>query len=678
MTSRLIVRSCGVLACVVWSLIASAARAQITQTGGPAPLFAEKVGVREFSGVLIARPLQVDAATAGAVREVTNFQIRGYVPETDEYRIAVPAGETENTVAARLMATGNFAYVEPDWIVFPLTTPNDPSFATQWHHAATRMNTVGAWDLQTGSPTIVVAICDTGIRTTHGDLRLNRKPGYNASTHLWENAGGAINDVNGHGTKTTGCAAANGNNAVGVAGVGWNLSHRMIRVSESSTGSASVSTLTAAARFAADTGDKVASVSYAGVNTASVRTTGTYIRSKGALLVWAAGNDGATMTGSRNDDVLVVGATDQTDTIAAFSNRGSLVDFVAPGVGVMTTSSSTDTAYASATGTSFSAPLVAGVCGLIWSRNPSLTPAQVESILRSTCKDLGTAGVDDLYGYGRINAGAALAATPAAPGGVVGGGGGGTGGGTGGDTTAPAAPTSLARTVSGASVTLTWAANTESDLAGYRVYRTTTPGTGYTERTSAAITARTFTDSGLVAGTAYSYVVRAQDTAGNLSANSAAVSATVTTSGTPSAPVVLFSDTFESGNLTAGGWTVQNTQAGAGTAMRLTGLWGAGLKGTTWMQKQLSTVGYSSITLTASLRTTGFDIGELLSVEWWNGSAWASLGTTGSTAWTTPTIALPAGAANQAALKIRFRSSANLALSEFASIDNVAIRGSRN
>ena len=278
------------------------------------------------------------------------------------------------------------------------------------------MNSCAAWDLQTGNPNIVVAICDTGIRIGHTDLRANRYEGYNVTAARWETAGGAINDVNGHGTNCTGCAAGNGNNGIGGSGVGWNLGHRMMRVTDLATGSASLSNLTTAARVAVDRGDKVASVSYSGVNSATVFTTGTYVRSKNSMLVWAAGNETATLTGNRNDDVLIVGASDQNDLLATFSNRGSLVDFVAPGVSIFTTSNAGDTSYAAVSGTSFACPITAGLCGLIWSRNPTLTPAQVESIIRGSCRDLGTAGLDDLYGYGRIDAAAAIAATPAANG----------------------------------------------------------------------------------------------------------------------------------------------------------------------------------------------------------------------------------------------------------------------
>jgi hypothetical protein len=660
------------------SLLAAPAFGQVPSNKADAPaveaapeLFIEQPGVREFRGVLIARPLQLaDADRLGmtlnqmnqsldaAITALTDFEIQRYVAETDEYLITVPKGETENSVAARLLATGNFQYVEPDWTVYPVGCPNDAAFASQWHHQAARLNSCAAWDLQTGSPNIVVAICDTGIRLGHVDLRANRREGYNVTAARWESAGGAITDVNGHGTSCSGCAAGNGNNGIGISGIGWNLGHRTMRVTDLATGSASISNLTTAARLAADVGDKVASVSYSGVNSATVFTAGTYVRSKGAMLVWAAGNDAATMTGNRNDGVLVVGASDQNDLIASFSNRGSLVDFVAPGVAIYTTSNAGDTSYAAVSGTSFACPITAGLCGLIWSRNPTLTPAQVESIIRGSCKDLGTAGLDDIYGYGRIDVNAAILATPPSTG----------------DTVAPEAPVSLVATAGQQSVTLSWTANTETDLAGYRVYRSTTNGSGYTEVTTTPITATSFVNAGLTGGVTYYYVIRAQDTSGNLSVNSLQASATPTA---PPAPVTLFTDGFESGNLTAGGWVVQNTQAAAATGAAQSGSWGARLNRATWIEKSVSTAGYNTISIVVGRRTNGLDAGEFLYVEWWNGTAWTVAGTVNTTAWASATFNLPAAAANNAAFKFRFRTNAN-GNNERGDVDNVSLRGIPN
>ena len=109
--------------------------------------------------------------------------------------------------------------------------------------------------------------------------------------------------------------------------------------------------------------------------------------------------------------MIVVGATTSSDALASFANRGSFVDLTAPGQGVRTTNDSGG--YSNVSGTSFACPMTAGLCALIWSKNPSLTPQQVEDVLRMSCDDLGAAGVDDNFGFGRINSDIAMQMTPA-------------------------------------------------------------------------------------------------------------------------------------------------------------------------------------------------------------------------------------------------------------------------
>ncbi|MCG3129965.1 MAG: hypothetical protein FLDDKLPJ_00704 [Phycisphaerae bacterium] len=387
-------------------------------TGSEPALFEAIEGVREFSGRLIVRPVQVadwikqgvsqQAAVdrhAEAHAAVSGFEVANYVPQTDEYLVTLPPGMTEDEIARTLLATGNFQYAEPDWLVYPLGCPNDTRFGNQWHHAANRINSCAGWDLHTGDPSVSVGICDTGIRVTHEDFQLHRLEGYNAVDQRWESQGGQINDLHGHGTATTGCAAANGNNGKGIAGVGWDLSHRMLRVSNNSGGGSSLSTLQHAARTAVEAGDKVASVSYSGVDADSNLTTATYVKSIGGLMIWAAGNEGRNLTLSNrdSDDLLVIGATDQNDSKASFSNFGVMVDFTAPGVDVYTCSNGSDTSYGGASGTSFACPLAAGLAALVWSRNPQLDPDTVEEVLKLSCDDLGSQGVDNTYGYGRID-----------------------------------------------------------------------------------------------------------------------------------------------------------------------------------------------------------------------------------------------------------------------------------
>jgi len=372
-------------------------------------------GSMEFSGRLIAKPVQIETLSdrglspdqiGDTIRQAQALLARyvehWYEPLVDHHTIVIPDGMTEAQLIADLSATGLFEFVEPDWILYPVDCPNDPRLSNQWHHDADIMQSCDAWAIHTGLPSVGVGICDTGVETTHPDLQLHRLEGYNAVDKKWESQGGRITPVASHGTETTGCAAANGDNAVGVSGTGWNLSHRMMRVSNSG-GSSSLTTLTHAALTSIQAGDKVANVSYSGVNSASVRSTASTIKGLGGLLVWSAGNDGARLNwGNRDaDDVIVVGATTGADVKSSFSAYGPSVDLMAPGSNVHTTT--TGARYGNVSGTSFSAPLTAGLIGLIWSHNPGLTPDEVEAVLKAGCDDLGSSGIDDTYGHGRIN-----------------------------------------------------------------------------------------------------------------------------------------------------------------------------------------------------------------------------------------------------------------------------------
>ena len=110
--------------------------------------------------------------------------------------------------------------------------------------------------------------------------------------------------------------------------------------------------------------------------------------------------------------MITVSATDSNDVLAGWSSYGSMVSISAPGVGIWTTSS--DGTYRSASGTSFASPIVAGVVALVMSANPALSSSQVESLLFSTATDLGAAGKDIYYGYGRVDANAAVLAAKSA------------------------------------------------------------------------------------------------------------------------------------------------------------------------------------------------------------------------------------------------------------------------
>ena len=373
--------------------------------------FVEQPGVQEFSGHLYVRPLQVaDLVELGAAMDdaeqtyadalaLIGARIVSVLEATDDYVVSLPDGMDENTYGAQLVASGLFEYVHPDWICYPTdTVPNDPAVGGQWQHA--KIQSYKAWDIHTGENDIIVAIVDTGVDHDHPDLGPNLVPGFNTPSNLAEINGGVTDDFNGHGTFSAGCAAAIGNNAYGVVGVGWDFSIMPIKVTVGAQGGAPFSELTQGAQWAAVNGAKAVNVSFSGVNNSGVNTTGAFVKSQGALLCWSAGNDNAQLTND-HAHVIVVGATNPGDGKAGFSNWGAPIDITAPGENVRSTTLGGGNGISS--GTSFSSPIVAGAVALVFSANGDLEPEEVEQLLYDGAVDLGAVGEDIFFGNGRLD-----------------------------------------------------------------------------------------------------------------------------------------------------------------------------------------------------------------------------------------------------------------------------------
>ncbi|MEI8283219.1 MAG: S8 family serine peptidase, partial [Armatimonadota bacterium] len=355
--------------------------------------FTSKKGIQEFTGQMIARPLQTDDmlgknwSLAAMLGQKTRIQDRfklntvRYHPETDEYVLKVPAGKDESTYATELLNTGDFQYVTPNWRLFPINTPNDPLYSQQWHHAV--IKSPQAWNSWTGSNSFQVSFIDTGILKTHEDLSNLLLPGYNSVDRKTEAEGGDINDINGHGTHVAGCGAAAGNNGKGVSGVGWNFGIRFVRTSNDPSGGASLDDIMSGARWAVDHGSKTMSASYSGVDAPEVGVTGTYVKSKGGLFLYAAGNDNRDLSGFTYADTIVVGASDESDGKAGFSAYGKGVALFAPGTNILSTTF--DGGYGRKSGTSMATPVCNGALATIWSVNPTLTPDEAQQILYTTC-----------------------------------------------------------------------------------------------------------------------------------------------------------------------------------------------------------------------------------------------------------------------------------------------------
>lgn len=292
-------------------------------------------------------------------------------------------------------------FVERHELFAPTMVPDDGSYASEWH--LQKIGAPAAWDVAAGAADVIIAILDSGVDPHHPDLAAKLVPGYN----FWDNNTNTA-DVYGHGTAVAGTAAAIGNNGIGVAGVAWQSRIMPIRVT-STTGYASTSAVANGLTWAVDHGARVMNVSFGGVAASSTITQAAkYVAGKGGVVVAAAGNCGCVDSTADNPYIISVSATDQRDALASWSSSGNYVDVAAPGVGILTTYNGGG--YGSASGTSFSSPITAGVVALMASASPALTPPDIERLLKANADDLGTGGWDASFGFGRINAFRAVAA----------------------------------------------------------------------------------------------------------------------------------------------------------------------------------------------------------------------------------------------------------------------------
>ena len=370
-------------------------------------------------------------------------------------------------IAQQLANLPEVEYAEADQIMAHTLVPNDPQYANQWHYFDTwGINLPAAWDITTGSSSIVAAVIDTGI-TNHADLSGRTVPGYDFISSVamandgngrdsspsdpgdWVTAnecfaGSPASNSSWHGTHVSGTIGAASNNGLGVAGVNWNSKILPVRVLGKCGGS--VSDIADAMRWSAGltvsgapanvNPAKVLNLSLGGSGTCSATYQNAIndVTTAGAVVVISAGNSNANASGfqpANCSGVITVAATNRSGSKAFYSNFGSTVEISAPGGetnvmasnGVLSTLNTGTTVPASDTyayyqGTSMAAPHVTGVVSLVFSRNPSLTPGQVLSIIQSTAKAFpgGSSCNTSNCGSGIVDAGAAVnAAGPAFP-----------------------------------------------------------------------------------------------------------------------------------------------------------------------------------------------------------------------------------------------------------------------
>ena len=319
--------------------------------------------------------------------------------------VELPKGASEADVVARLRGNPALKSVELDRKFKSTLAVSDPYVGSEWH--LSKINATSAWDTTQGAG-VTIAILDSGVDATHPDLQPNLVPGYNAYDNNTDTS-----DVCGHGTAVAGSAAARSDNGIGVASVAGQAKIMPVRIAYLDTTSNScyayASTIASGITWAADHGARVANVSYGPLaGNTTIQNAAQYMKSKGGLVFISAGNDGIDENLTPTTTLIAVSATDSNDALASWSSFGSFVSLSAPGAGIWTTSRGG--IYQAWNGTSFAAPVAAGVAALMMSAAPSLDSSTIEQALFASSVDLGAAGRDPYFGYGRVDAYAAVKA----------------------------------------------------------------------------------------------------------------------------------------------------------------------------------------------------------------------------------------------------------------------------
>jgi len=341
-----------------------------------------------------------DDAGLNALIESANARVIGELEEIGLTVLQVDAGDID-AAASQLARGGLIEGIHKNYRIETQKRPDDADLGLQTY--LDRIGAPQAWDRTVGAASTLIAAVDTGVQTDHPDLVDRLVDGWN----VYDNNDNFF-DVFGHGTQVTGVLAATTDNAIGVAGVTWSNPVMVVRAANAA-GQATSRHVAAGILWAAGHGAKVINVSFAPLwSNTVVRSAVKQAFNRGALVVISAGNGGGTTASRGYAEALFVGATDATNALAFFSDRGPFVDVVAPGTAIRSTA--LGGGYAPADGTSFAAPIVAGVAALAWSMNPDLRPVTIASVIMDTAEYLGVAGRDSIYGHGAVDARAAVVA----------------------------------------------------------------------------------------------------------------------------------------------------------------------------------------------------------------------------------------------------------------------------
>lgn len=365
-----------------------------------------------------------------------------------------------DAVNAELKALPMVETAESDLLLEADGTAYLPNDVTQWHLrnlslGGSDIRAVGGWSESLGDSNVVVAVLDTGVDWHHPDLGGPHPDKVNGA--IWTNwaeyygipnadddGNGFVDDVrgwdfvnvasslvypgedygpadkdpmdfNGHGTLVSGCIAPITNNGIGVAAAAPGCKIMPVRIGfqqTDGTGVSYASLMASGFLYAAANGADIINLSYGtGFTTAFASAINTALNA-GLVICVSAGNDNDSaagyLQGLSDDRILTVAATGSGDTKTSFSSYGTWVDISAPGEGISTTAyhwSSGLSTYESTQGTSFSSPIAAGACALIWSAHPEYDSAQVAALIQSSADNIDglNPGYAGLLGAGRVN-----------------------------------------------------------------------------------------------------------------------------------------------------------------------------------------------------------------------------------------------------------------------------------
>ena len=387
------------------------------------------VELREANDELTARDFR---RAVREVRRISNRAPRSYTADGQRrragdlrrWRVVEVAASQAAEIQAELSANPAVASVREEQIYRTTRTPNDPLFGDQYALAGVAsVQAVGAWDVTTGSSGTVIAIVDGGVDLTHDDLKDKLWQGPNG-VHGWDFVeDGPAATGHRHGTHVAGIAGASSNNGVGITGADWGARLMSVRVLNG-RGLGYEEDIVAGIEYAVANGADIINLSIAGRRSDAIMDAVENAYAADVLVVAAAGNSGRStnsraihpVCAERNgvNMVLGVGATDDDGEPKSFSNYGDCVDVSAPGDDIVSTIP--DNRYRKMSGTSMSAPLVAGLAGLYLAEHPGSSPSTVINAFVSSMDPFTgrrAARWNERY-KGKVNA-ARLVGAPTAP-----------------------------------------------------------------------------------------------------------------------------------------------------------------------------------------------------------------------------------------------------------------------